>query len=276
VNKILSNNCRGFKSQIKHFKSLGKPVLSPDMHRFFFIFLVLLTGIMPIRADSERLLNLLKPAGYVSDFANVMTPSDRAAVERTLTELNQKTGAQVAVVTLKSLEGGQIDDFASRLFERWKIGQKGKDNGLLLIAAIEDRKVRIETGYGFEGVLPDAAAGRLIDQTVRPAFRKGDYSGGLRSGAMALASVAASASGVELTGIQSQERYGSSQSQDKKGGGFIQLIFFIIIIIAVIRHPWLLLLFMSGGGRSSGGFGGGGFGGFGGGSSGGGGASRGW
>ena len=233
---------------------------------------------MPIRADSDRLLNSLKPTGYVSDFANVMTPADRAAVERTLTELNQKTGAQVSVVTLKSLEGGQIDDFASRLFARWGVGQKGKDNGLLLIAAIEDRKVRIETGYGFEGILPDAAAGRLIDQVVRPAFRNGDYSGGLRKGAEALASVAASASGVKLTGIQNQESYGGSQPQDKKGGGFIRLIFFIIIIIAVIRHPWLLLLFMGGGGggRSSSGFGGGGFGGFGGGSSGGGGASRGW
>lgn len=247
------------------------------MHRFLFVILFLLAAVLPVRADSDRLLNSLKPAGYISDFANVMNPSDRAAVEQTLTELEQKTGAQVSVVTLKSLEGGQIDDFANRLFARWGIGQKGKDNGLLLIAAIEDRKVRIETGYGFEGLLPDAAAGRLIDQYVRPAFRNGDYSGGLRSGAMALASVAASASGIELTGVQNQERGGSSQSQDKKGGGFIQLIFFIIIIIAVIRHPWLLLLFMNGGGRSSGGgFGGGGFGGFGGGSSGGGGASRGW
>jgi len=262
------------------FQNRIKAGTVPDMRRFFITVLVLLAGFLPVRADTDRLLNSLKPAGYVSDFANVMNSSDRAAVESTLAELEQKTGAQVAVVTLKSLEGGQIDDFANRLFARWGIGKKGKDNGLLLIAAIEDRKVRIETGYGFEGVLPDAAAGRLIDQYVRPAFRNGDYSGGLRSGAVALASVAASAAGVELTGVRNQERYSGSQSQDRKGGGLIQLIFFIIIIFAVIRHPWLLLLFMGGGGgRSGGGFGGGssgGFGGFGGGMSGGGGASRGW
>ncbi len=249
------------------------------MRKLFIIILALLAGILSVRADSDRLLNSLKPAGHVSDFAGVMNPGDLADVEKTLTELEQKTGAQISVVTLKTLEGGQIDDFANRLFARWGIGQKGKDNGLLLIAAIEDRKVRIETGYGFEGILPDAKAGRLIDQVVRPAFRNGDYSGGLRNGAMAMASLAASASGVKLTGIQDQESYGGSQPQDQKGGGFIQLIFFIIIIIAVIRHPWLLLLFLGGnggGGRSSGGFGGGGFGGFGGGMSGGGGASRGW
>jgi uncharacterized protein len=250
------------------------------MRRLFIITLIFLAVVSPVRADSDRLLNSLKPAGYVSDFANVINPADRAAVERTLTELEQKSGAQVAVVTLKSLEGGQIDDFAVRLFARWGVGKKGKDNGLLLIAAIEDRKVRIETGYGFEGVLPDAAAGRLIDQIIRPAFRGGDYSGGLRKGAEALASVAASASGVELTGIRNQNISSSSRQQDRNGGGFIQLIFFIIILIAVIRHPWLLLLFMGGGGggRSGGGFGGGGggFGGFGGGMSGGGGASRGW
>lgn len=248
------------------------------MNRFLIASLILLAGVLPVRADSDRLLNSLKPAGYVSDFANVMNPADCAATEKLLTELEQKSGAQVSVVTLKSLEGGQIDDFASRLFVRWGIGQKSKNNGLLLIAAIEDRKVRIETGYGFEGVLTDAAAGRLIDQIIRPAFRAGDYSGGLRKGAEALASVAASASGVELTGIQNQNISSSSRQQDRNGGGLIQLIFFIVILIAVIRHPWLLLLFMGGGGggRSSGGFGGGGFGGFGGGMSGGGGASRGW
>lgn len=247
------------------------------MRRLFITGLVLLAGVLPVRAETDRLLNSLKPAGYVSDFANVMTSADRAAVERTLTELEQKCGAQAAVVTLKSLEGGQIDDFASRLFARWGIGQKGKDNGLLLIVAVEDRKVRIETGYGFEGTLPDAAAGRLIDQIIRPAFRAGDYSGGLRKGAEALASVVASASGVELTGIQNQERYSSLPPRDQKGGGIFQLIIFVIMIIVVIRHPWLLLLFMGGGGGSrGGGFGGGGFGGFGGGMSGGGGASRGW
>ena len=92
------------------------------MHRFFITTLILLAGILPVQADSDRLLNSLKPAGYVSDFANVMNSADRTATEKLLTELEQKTGAQVAVVTLKSLEGGQLDDFANRLFARWGIG----------------------------------------------------------------------------------------------------------------------------------------------------------
>lgn len=256
------------------------------MRRFFIVISILLAGVLPVRADSDRLLNSLKPAGYVSDFANVMTSADRAAVERTLTELEQKTGAQVAVVTLKSLEGGQIDDFAVRLFERWKIGQKGKDNGFLLVAAIEDRKVRIETGYGFEGVFPDAAAGRLIDQVIRPAFRAGDYSGGLHKAADALASVAASAFGVELAGIPNQKNY---TQHGEKLSDFIGLVPLVIIFLVIALRPMFFPPpggprgrsggYWVSGGYSGGGFGGGGgggFGGFGGGCSGGGGASGGW
>lgn len=251
------------------------------MRKFFLnITLILLSGLLMTASGSDRLLQSLKPTGYVSDFAGILQPADRAAIERLFTELEQRTGAQAAVVTLKSLEGGQIDDFANRLFERWGIGKKGKDNGLLLIASIGDRKVRIETGYGFEGALPDAAAGRLLDQYVLPAFRAGNYSGGLRAGAMALASVAAAESGVELTGVPERFR----RTSEEGGGllsGLFSFLFLLFFIWMLFRHPWLLLFILSsGGGRGSrgGGFGGGGggFGGFGGGLSGGGGASRGW
>lgn len=248
------------------------------MRRFYATLLILLLGVSSLQANSDRLLESLHPSGHVNDFAGVMRSDDRQATELILIELEQKSGAQVAVVTLKSLEGGQIDEVATRLFERWKIGQKGKNNGLLLLAAMEDRNARIETGYGFEGVLPDASAGRLIDQYIVPAFRKGDYSGGLRSGAVALASVAASASGVELSGVSNQSGY-MRAVQGRRGGGIFQIIIFVIMVIAVIRHPWLLLFLLNSGGRSrSGGFGGGRSvgGGFGGGLSGGGGASRGW
>lgn len=246
---------------------------------FLNITLVVLSGLLITASGSDRLPESLKPSGYVSDFAGILQPADRAAIERLFTELEQKTGSQAAVVTLKSLEGGQIDDFANRLFERWGIGKKGKDNGLLLIASIADRKVRIETGYGFEGALPDAAAGRLLDQYVLPAFRAGNFSGGLRAGATALAAAAASASGAELTGIP--ERY--RRPAEEEGGlvsGIFSFLFLIFFIWMLFRHPWLLLFMLSSGGRGSrgGGFGGGGggFGGFGGGMSGGGGASRGW
>ena len=99
---------------------------------------------------SDALLNSLQPRGLVNDYANVISPADENQLSSILTELRQKTGAEVAVVTLPSLDGGQIDDFAVRLYERWGIGQKGKDNGVLLLAAIQDRKARIEVGYGLE------------------------------------------------------------------------------------------------------------------------------
>lgn len=225
------------------------------------------------RADTDSLLASLHPQGYVSDFAGVMRPADREATEKLLSGLERAGGPQVAVVTVKSLNGGQVDDFATRLFERWGIGRKGKDDGILLLAAIEDRKVRIETGYGVEGYLPDATSGRLLDQYVLPAFRFGDFSGGLRSGAKALASAAAKATGVE--GIAGPDPEASSPPV-RMGWGSI--LFMIVLILVLIRYPWLFLLLLQSGGssRSGGGFGGGGFGGFGGGMSGGGGASRGW
>ncbi|MCU0857596.1 MAG: TPM domain-containing protein [Pontiellaceae bacterium] len=225
-------------------------------------------------AGSDRLLQELKPVGRVNDFAGVMSAEDRSATERLLAELENKTGVQIAVVSLKSMEGGQIDDFATRLFERWGIGQKGKDNGLLLLAAIEDRKVRVEVGYGLEGILSDAAAGRLIDQYIVPFFRSGDYSGGLRKGAEALASVTASGLGVALTGIAYPDHY--TRASETSGDGFFPVFLFFTVIILVILgfHSISNGGDLCGGGlRGGGGFGGGGFGG---GMSGGGGASRGW
>jgi uncharacterized protein len=85
-------------------------------------------------------------------------------------ELRRKTGAQFAVVTLKSLEGGQIDDFANKLFKKWGVGEKGKNNGIMLLVAMQDRKARIEVGYGLEPILPDALAGRVLDEQLFPAF----------------------------------------------------------------------------------------------------------
>ena len=136
------------------------------MRKFFITILILLAGILPVRADTDRLLNSLKPAGYVSDFAGVMNSADRITVEQSLAELEKKCGAQIAVVTLQSLEGGQIDDFAARLFERWKIGQKGKDNGFLLIAAIVMNLCFLAP----DSLFIASGARRLVVATARGAF----------------------------------------------------------------------------------------------------------
>jgi len=254
------------------------------MCRFFITTLLLLSGVFPVQADSDRLLNSLKPAGHVSDFANVMNSADRAAAEKLLTELEQKTGAQVAVVTLESLEGGQIDDFANRLFARWGIGQKDKNNGVLFLCAIGEgrgNRLRIEVGYGLEGVIPDAVAGRILDTFVVPGWSQYQYGSAVANGAAAVAQRIASDRGVELTGVSNQS---AGKPREKTLPDFIGLILFIIFIVV----PMCPMFFpppggprgRSGGGwvgggyGGGGGFGGGGFGGFGGGMSGGGGASR--
>jgi uncharacterized protein len=241
----------------------------------FIVSLALLAGLLPVRADSDQLLQSLKPAGYVSDFAGAMNASERAATERLLTELKQKTGAEVAVVLLPSLEGGQIDDFATRLFERWGLGRKGKDNGVLLLGATQEgrgNRLRIEVGYGLEGVIPDAAAGRILDTHVLPAWNQRQYGAAMAGGAAAIAQRIAVDRDVTLSGVPEYIRRASK----KRGFPLGNIILLLIFIPLAIRHPFLAMMLLSGGrgGFGGGGFSGGGFGGFGGGLSGGGGASR--
>lgn len=245
-------------------------------------------------ATADRLLDELsrsRAPGFTYDYAGVVSAEARLRIDRLLEQLEAKTGAQVKVVVLRSLEGGEVADFANRLYARWGIGRKGKDDGALLLASIDDRKLRIETGYGLEGALPDAAAGRLLDREVIPRFRAGDFSGGLEAGACGIALAAARAAGVTLDAGAPPPRDSAPGGVEVKGWPFGTVLAFIILLTLLRgRLPWWLLL-LPGGGRGrhggfggwggggggfGGGFGGGGFGGFGGGMSGGGGASRGW
>jgi uncharacterized protein len=225
-------------------------------------------GLTPSDQLLER-LGTLRPQTGVVDLANVMDARSRAALESLLVELRRKTGVELRVLTLSSLEGGEIDDFTNRLFEKWRIGKD--DRGLLLLAAIEDRKVRVEVGYGLEALITDAKAGRILDNEVLPHFKRGDYATGLYGGALGLASIIAADARVGLTGRMPVD---PSRS---RGVSWFHILLLIIAIPIIIRNPWLLLFILNSGGRgySRGGFGGG-FGGFGGGLSGGGGASRSW
>ncbi len=219
------------------------------------------------------------PQAYVTDQAGVMEAQDRQQLEAVLTDLERKTGAEVAVVTLPSLEGRVIEDAAVRLFQAWKIGKKGQDNGILFLVAPNERKMRIEVGYGLEGILPDAKAGRLLDQYVVPAFRDGQMSRGIMYGGLAIAQIIAGDKGVTLAAEPLPKDQAPMRSLTKGEMVFV-FILIIFLIYFAIRHPLLFLFLIRGTGRgggwSGGGFGGGGFGGFGGGGSGGGGASRGW
>jgi uncharacterized protein len=120
--------------------------------------------------------------GYVNDYAGLLSPAAKTQLDARLTQLEKDTTAEVAVVTVKSLEGDSVDDYAVRLFEKWKIGKKGKDNGVLFLVALDDRKMRIEVGYGLEPVITDGRAGRIRDNDVIPRFKQGDYEGGILAG----------------------------------------------------------------------------------------------
>ena len=227
--------------------------------------------------DSDRYRESLAPQGYVSDWAGVFTAEQKADLENRIGAVKQTNGAELAVVTVPSLQGGEIDDFAAKLFAQWGIGQKGKDNGVLLLAAMEDRKMRIEVGYGLEGVLTDAKTGRIQDEYIVPRFKEGNYAQGLMAGADVLLKVMG---GEELPAESATEA-------DTTLGGIIFLIIFVTVFILIVRAAikggkggkgggWTSGGSSRGGGWSSGSSGGGGFGGFSGGSSGGGGSSRGW
>jgi uncharacterized protein len=228
-----------------------------------------------------------EPRGYLNDFAQVVDPNTAAQIEAIGRELEDKTGAQLAVATIKSLGDEDDFDYAHRLFEKWGIGKKGKDNGALLFLALGERKrVRIVTGYGLEGIMPDITAGRILDNYVIPKLRQRDYSGGLLAGTQAIAGLIAADAGVQITGAVRPNLARRSSRKEGFSAGWLIILFILFIILSRSGLLWPLLLSgglgggrgryrdWGGGGGWGGGFGGGGFGGFGGGGSGGGGAGR--
>jgi uncharacterized protein len=226
-----------------------------------------------------------QPGTPVVDLAGIVDQSVAMKLNAYLRELEQKTTAQVAVLTINSLDGESIEDLAITIaHDKWKLGQKEKDNGALLLIAVKERKYRIEVGYGLEGLLPDSLVGSIGRNYLEPFFKQGKYSQGVFAATVALANEIAKDAGVEITGMPQYNR--TAQKRTGPLGNIISLIIFIIILILFIKNPRLffalfLLSSMSGRGSSWGGGSrgfGGGLGGFGGGGGGfgGGGASGGW
>jgi len=131
--------------------------------------------VLPLRAAEFP-----QPEGFVNDFAQLLSPAFRQELETKLQNFEKETGIEIAVVTIESLEGNSLEDYAVRLFEDWRIGKKGADNGLLLLIAEKERQIRIEVGYGLEPIITDGRAGRIIREKMRPAFRQGNYDRGVR------------------------------------------------------------------------------------------------
>ena len=232
----------------------------------------------------------------MNDYAAVLGAEDRARLERTLASGEEATGAQVVVAIFPSLEDESLEDFSIRLAEKWRVGRKELDDGAILLVFLKERKVRIEVGYGLEGAVPDAEAGRIIRESIAPHFREGRYAAGLEAATRAIYAK------VETTAPADRQGHGRSRGRGFPVVGVLG--FFVILgIIAMMlfreaattrgitrgytggRGGWGIppVIFfppMGGGWRrgGGGGGGGGGFGGFssGGGSFGGGGASGDW
>lgn len=172
------------------------------------------------------------PAGFVNDYADLLRADEKRDLENKLTQFNASSSNELAIVTIKSLEGDTIENFANQLFADWKIGQAKKDNGVLLLVALNDRKMRIETGYGLEGALPDATANQIITKTLRPAFQANNYYEGINKAADQI--IAAT--------------YGEYQAEPVKANGFdfnkldFEFIFSLgFVLINVLVALWRYL-----------------------------------
>ena len=228
-----------------------------------------------------------RPAAYVEDSAGIIEDTAKRLLAGWLEELEQKTGVQMIVLTVPTTHGVHIETFAIERAQGWGLGQKGRDNGLLMVVALNDRTYRFETGYGLEGVLPDSWLGSLARERLVPYFRQGDYSGGITSTVAVILDRLAREYAVELTGLPRVEDRAPVRASP--WGNLFSLIIFFLIVSSLLGGRsrgllgWFLLgsLLGHGSSRSSGGFGsfGGGFGSFGGGGGGGfggGGVSGGW
>jgi len=266
-------------------------MLTTSEHRSLWVAarLVLLACALPVFALDPA---SLKPEGYVSDFAHVVDPASRAAAEQYCYKLEQATGVQIALVTVDSLDGQPIEDFANALLHKWGVGHKGQNDGLMLLLAIKDRQSRVEVGYGLEPILPDGFVGDVIVD-MRPLLRQGQYGAAILQGAESMGSRVAAAKHVTLD-FGMERPHPPPVSHVSRGIPLPLIVIGIVILLLIMRRGgggfggFLTGMFLGnilgggrgggwgGGGGFGGGGGGGGFGGFGGGDSGGGGASSGW
>ncbi len=225
------------------------------------------------------------PSRWATDEAGFLTRQTVASLDARLEDYERRTGHQLLVWIGRSLgEGASIEDWAVRTFEAWKVGRKGIDDGLVLFILAEDRRVRIEVGYGLEGVVPDIYAFRVIDNILLPGFREGRPDAAVDAAVTALMGYIGGDENAAGGGDEPRQRSAQRRLEDKAKSIF-GVIAFLVVLVLFITNPslalWLLLNILGGGGRGGrggGGWGGGGGGGFsgGGGRSGGGGASGSW
>lgn len=226
------------------------------MRRFLFALLLTLLALPAAAREVPR------PQGYVTDSAGLLSPATEQKLEHFLEEFERSDSTQLTVLTIPSLEGEAVEEYALRVAEDWKVGQKGRDNGALLLVAKAERKLRIEVGRGLEGRLTDLLAGRILDNELRPRFKAGDYDGGIAAGVVAMAQAVRGE-------YQGSGRTAASRKGQTIPWWIFPLIFFVLPLLLRIATPASRFSHhrRGGGGFWIGGppMGGGGFGGFGGG-----------
>lgn len=263
------------------------------MRKKFFLFTICLFAFQLIYASGAFCQTESFPGytGYVNDYANIISYDTEYKLTALISELEKKTTAQIAVLTIETAYPLDIETYAVKLFEKWGIGQKGKDNGVLLLVALKDRAMRIEVGYGLEGAIPDALAKIIIEDYITPSFKKGDFNEGITKGIIGITKLISKEYEVELSELDEIPMDVPIPEKPSLLASIFNFIFtlFVILMFLSLRLGffwWWLLIpgtyrrrggywYGGGFGGNSGGFGGG-FGGFGGGLSGGGGASGSW
>jgi uncharacterized protein len=253
---------------------------------------VFVLGLVLVGTPTARTADYPAPVGYINDFAGIISPEAENVMSAVASEVKAKTGAEISVVTIETTGGIEIEAYSVDLYMAWGIGEKGKDNGVLLLVAFQDQQLWIKTGYGLEGAIPDAEAHRIYRDVLRPGFRAGQYDQALLSATTMLADLILGEIGGKLAFSDSLAYRQLLARQDDRVGRssrartlymllsfFMPLSIFVLLRIAAARRGYGGRrgggFWIGGVGGTSGGFGGG-VGGFGGGACGGGGAGGGW
>lgn len=228
----------------------------------------------------------LQPEGYVSDFAKVIDADSRESINRYLASLEQVSGAQIAIVTIETLDGDIVEDVANKLYRQFGVGVKGKNEGALFLLVIRDRKSRLEVGYGLEPIVPDGVAGDIL-RSMRPALREAQYGPALIEATRVLGTKIAAGKNVTIPETLPPRQFRGSGRQEVPKEAEDPRVQFVFVVLVVLLLIWMSRrkgrrsssgwwVSTGGGGFGGGGGGGSSWGGFGGGDSGGGGASSDW
>jgi uncharacterized protein len=172
----------------------------------------------------------------------LLSPAERTRLENRLAEAERATGVQMVIAVFRSLEGENLEDYSIRLAERWRIGQRGLDTGAILLVFVNDRKVRLEVGYGLEPVVPDAVASRIVREAVAPRFREGRYADGLAAAVEAVLERVGPGRGPPATGRSAAR---------PSTWSLAMLVLFAIVALLLLREAWSGRRFVQGGDRMS-------------------------